>query len=151
MHDHKTVEHLRAFLAWAWLGLASGTVAELLLLGHTEDTWQILPLALLFAGVANLAWAHFSGRKLAFRLFRVVSVASLATALAGLWLHYGANVEFELEMYPDLAGWALFWKSIQGKSPPTLAPGMMAVTALIGWAWTHRHPAFGATDIDKGT
>ena len=37
-----------------------GILAELLLIEHFEDPWQILPLALLMIGLAALAW-HAGG------------------------------------------------------------------------------------------
>lgn len=51
------------------------------------------------------------------------------------------NVEFELEMYPDLSGWKLFRDSMMGATP-ALAPGAMVQIGLVGLAWTFRHPAF---------
>jgi hypothetical protein len=68
-------------------------------------------------------------------------VLSLASGFVGLLLHYRGNVEFELEMYPDLAGWKLFKDSMMGATP-SLAPGAMMQIGLIGLAWTFRHPAF---------
>ena len=55
------------------------------------------------------------------------------------------GVEFELEMYPDLAGWKLFKDSMMGATP-ALAPGAMVQIGLIGLAWTLRHPAFKPKD-----
>jgi hypothetical protein len=58
-------------------------------------------------------------------LFAVVS------GLAGHWLHYRGNVEFEREMYPDRAGVELFTESMTGATP-VLAPGTMTVIGLLG-------------------
>jgi hypothetical protein len=67
-------------------------------------------------------------------------VLSMVAGLVGLLLHYKGNVEFELEMYPDLSGWKLFKDSMMGATP-ALAPGAMLQIGLVGLAWTFRHPA----------
>ena len=68
-------------------------------------------------------------------------VLCMTSGLVGLLLHYKGNVEFELEMYPDLSGWKLFKDSMMGATP-ALAPGAMLQIGLVGLAWTFRHPAF---------
>jgi hypothetical protein len=60
----------------------------------------------------------------------------------GIWFHYQATTEFQLEMDPALRGWALFRKAIVAKAPPALAPGAMIQLGLIGLAYTFKHPAF---------
>lgn len=136
-----TLTKIRALLAVLWMGSALGIAAELLLLEHTEDPWQIAPLAVLGAGCAALLWALVSRRAAAVRTFQVLMLVVFASALAGLWLHGVANLEFEREISPDLAGWALFWKSLHGTAPPSLAPGAMAVIGLLGLVWAYHHPA----------
>lgn len=109
----------------------AGTGAELLLLEHTEDYWQQLPIVLLAAGCLALAWnALAPGRTSARALWAVMALTALS-GLAGLYLHYQGNVEFELEMYESLAGRELFWKAMTGATP-VLAPGALTVTGLFG-------------------
>jgi hypothetical protein len=59
----------------------------------------------------------------------------------GILLHYQGNAEFQLDVNPDLAGWALFAKVLHSKAPPALAPGVMAQLGLLGLIYTFRHPA----------
>jgi hypothetical protein len=119
-----------------------GASAELLLVDHVEDFWQWLPLALMGLALAAWAWAALAPGPPSVRLFQTLMALLVASGALGLWLHYRANAEFELEMYPDLSGWALVWKAIQGASPPSLAPGTMFVIGGLGfvWAWTHPGP-----------
>lgn len=125
------------------LGLL-GTGAELLLVGHTEGSWQLVPLALIAAGLVLAAWSALHGRRAVLRALQGVLVLHVAAGLVGLFQHYQANVEFEREMYSSLRGIELFWKAIQGASPPTLAPGAMILLGLLGLLSTYRHPASSA-------
>ena len=54
----------------------------------------------------------------------------LAAGAAGVYYHYRANVEFQRETDPSLAGRALLWKVLQAKVPPALAPGVLVQLGL---------------------
>ena len=141
-HDTRedtTVRRIRGFLLGLFVFGAGGTGIELLLLGHTEDFWQLLPLGLMGVGGAALAWYSATGGAPSLRLFRRTMGAVVVSGVVGLWLHYQGNAEFEREMYPSLQGLALFWEAIRGATP-TLAPGTMLELGLLGLAYTYRHP-----------
>ena len=107
------------------------TLIELFLLEHTDKTTQFIPIVLLaLMSIGTLALLLFSARWLV-NTFRVLMLLSLVSALAGLILHYQANVEFVLERYPQMKGWPLFSKAMMG-GMPALAPGVMAQFALMG-------------------
>jgi hypothetical protein len=131
----------RILLAILLLGIA-GISAELLLLAHTEDVYQLIPLWL--AGFAIVAVALVVMRPSAgtIRLFQAVMALFLVSGLVGTYLHFQVNLEFQLEMDPALSGMALYRKAILAKTPPALAPGAMIQLGLIGLAYTFRHPAF---------
>ena len=132
---------LRTLLLLTLVVSIVGTLAELLLLEHFEDAWQWAPIALLGAALLTLAWHALERGPTSLNVLRGLMVLSMASGLVGLLLHYRGNVEFELEMYPDLAGWKLFKDSMMGATP-ALAPGAMLQIGLVGLAWTFRHPAF---------
>jgi hypothetical protein len=111
--------------------------------GHIEDAWQWLPLALLAAGLLALAGYATTRARLALGVFRGLMVLLPPSAIVGLILHYRANAEFALESHPDLAAGALMWEAIQGAAPPTLAPGAMILLGLAGLGYTYRHPGLG--------
>ena len=116
-----------------------GTAAELLLLKHDEDAYQLIPLVLLAAGlVVVIAHAARTGRSTAAAV-RVTMGAFVVAGLMGLYLHYQANVEFQLEGDPSLAGRALIMKALEAKAPPALAPGVMIQLGLVGLAYTLRY------------
>ena len=130
----------RVLLAVLIFGMV-GTSAELLLLQHDEDALQLIPLLLIGAGLATLGWNLINRSRLSLTIFQIVMVCFVVSGLLGVMLHYQANVEFQLEMDPALAGSNLWWKVLQAKTPPALAPGVMAQLGLIGLAYTYRHPA----------
>ena len=122
------------------LGLV-GVGTELVFLNHLESASQILAPALVGIALAAVL-AHVIQRgAVSVRVLQLVMVVFIATGVLGMYYHYAANVEFQREMDPSLAGMALFWKAMSAKTPPALAPGSMAQLGLIGLAYTFRHPA----------
>ena len=132
---------LRTLLLVTLVVSLAGTLAELLLLEHFEDAWQWAPIALLGAALVTLGWHALERGPMSLNVLRGLMVLCVASGAVGLLLHYRGNVEFELEMYPDLSGWKLFKDSMMGATP-ALAPGAMVQIGLVGLAWTFRHPAF---------
>lgn len=131
-----TREHLvartlrRAVLAVLLFG-SLGTLAELFLIGHYEDAWQVAPLGLL-AVVILVTGAYLKRPSEPLRrAVAGVMWVCIVCGLAGNWLHYKGNVEFEREMYPDRAGLELVRESLSGATP-VLAPGTMTVIGLFG-------------------
>lgn len=129
----------RRVLFWVLLASFIGTGGELLLLEHTEDFWQWLPLVLLGLGSGALVLRVLVPRTWTIRLIRLLMGLFLVTGAVGLYLHYRGNAEFELEMYPTLAGLELFWEALKGATP-TLAPAAMTQFGLLGLAYCFRHP-----------
>ena len=132
----------RALLLLLVAGLI-GTALELLLMEHTGDWWQRIPLVLIVSALAVLGW--HAGRRSAASIhaLRVVMLAFLASAGAGVVLHAKGNSEFALESEPALAGWGLIVEMLTGAFP-ALAPGTMALLGLIGLLFTWRHPSLAS-------
>ncbi|HEX6163343.1 MAG TPA: hypothetical protein VFZ31_08260 [Vicinamibacterales bacterium] len=122
------------------LGVA-GIIAELLLMGHVEDVYQLIPVALGAAAVVTAAAVAARPAAGTVRLFQMVMVLMILSGVVGAGLHFQVNMEFQLEMDSSLAGWRLFRKSILAKTPPALAPGAMIQLGLVGLAYTYKHPA----------
>ena len=139
-----TLGALRRILLVTFLLSIVGTASELLLVGHIEDVWQLVPLILFGLSLVVLAWEQFGGGATSIRAHQGLMILYIASGVVGLALHYKANAEFELEMYPDLGGFALVWKAIQGASPPSLAPGAMDALGLLGLAYAYHHPALAS-------
>ena len=120
----------RLLLAILALGVL-GTLAELLLLEHTEDTWQWTPIVLLALGWLVLGWEASRPGRWSRATLRVLMLCYVVAGVGGLYLHYRGNVEFELEMSPGMAGWELFSEAMMGATP-ALAPGAMILFGLLG-------------------
>jgi hypothetical protein len=125
---------LATWQRWLLLIVLLSTVAtltELLLLEHTEEFYQLIPVILLGVMAASTVTLLLAPRRWSINLFRAVMLFSLLSAAVGIYLHYRANVEFVLERYPAATGADLFKRAIMG-ALPALAPGAMAQLALIG-------------------
>lgn len=129
----------RALLAILIIGLI-GTGTELLLLKHDEGAAQFIPLVLIAAALAAVAWHELAHVWASLRLFQLTMVLFVAAGGVGIYLHYRANVEFQREVDPSLAGRALVIKAMTAKAPPALAPGTMTQLGLIGLAYAYRYP-----------
>ena len=129
----------RILMAILILGIA-GISAELWLIAHTEDVYQLIPLVLAAAGAISAIAVALRPTAGSVRVFQAVMLFFLLSGVAGMWLHFQVNMEFQLEMDPALTGVALYRKAILAKTPPALAPGAMIQLGLIGLAYTFRHP-----------
>lgn len=130
----------RLLLLGIFLVGAGGIGTELWLLGHYEELDQFIPLGLAALGAVAIVAAQLRPGPLTVRFVQVTMVLMVCSGLLGVWFHYQATTEFQLEMDPSLRGWALFAKAIVAKAPPALAPGAMIQLGLIGLAYTFRHP-----------
>jgi hypothetical protein len=140
MDETGTIRRVRTMLLATLLVGMAGTTAELLLIGHVEGISQRIPLSLLTAGLAVAAWHAWRPRALTTRLLQSLMIAFVAGGALGVGLHYDGNVEFEREMYPDMAGVELVRNTLTGATP-VLAPGSMTLLGLVGLAHVYRHPS----------
>jgi hypothetical protein len=141
---------LRRLLAGILLLGLVGTGAELLLLEHTEDPWQLVPVALIGMATALVAWVAlrpWGPGRAAVRALRGLMGLFVAAGAVGVVLHYRGNVEFEREREPELGGLGLFSAAMTGATP-ALAPGVMIQLGLLGLAYAHRHPALARSRAD---
>ena len=120
--------YLRLLLMAGLVGLA----AELLLMGHTEDVLQWIPIILIGLALESLALHRvYNSRATRINVQGVMGLLVLSGGV-GLVLHFLGNREFALEQEPTLSGVALFWEVIRSQSPPALAPGTMALFGALG-------------------
>jgi len=139
MGDGSILSTLRAMLKLLFLVGTLGLSSELLLLVHTKEALQLVPLVLLGLGLVLLIWNAVAESPASLQAFRVTSVAFVLAGIAGLALHFKGNVETVREFSPDVHGAAFYWRVIHGKNPPSLAPGAMVQLGLLGWISAYRH------------
>ena len=141
-HPHRLAA-LRRFLLTLILLSLCATATELLLVGHTEDAWQWVPLALIALALPAAGWLAAAPRAGIVRAWQGLMALFLASGCLGLFLHAQAKMEFMRESNPSADSLSLFWAGLKTQSPPTLAPGIMIQTGLLGLAYAFRHPALG--------
>lgn len=126
---------MKSVLLTAFLVSLFGTGAELLLLEHTQDGWQLVPVVLIGVGILSLLWFWTTRSAVSKQSFRGLMILFILSGVVGFVLHYDGNMAFELEMYPSMQGAELVWETLKGATP-VLAPGTMIATGLLGWAYT---------------
>jgi hypothetical protein len=129
--------NIRAVLLTLLLAGLIGTAVELVLLGHDEGATQIVPLVLIALGMVVVVWHGIASSPISMLAMRVTMVAFIAASAIGIVLHYQGNVEFQKEVDPSMHGFTLFMKAMQSKTPPALAPGVMAHLGVLGLVCTY--------------
>lgn len=132
----------RFVLALLVFGLI-GAGTELLLIGHFEDPWQLVPLVLIALSLAAILLQATVHAALPIRFLQFAMVLLILAGLSGVVFHYRGNLSFQVDMDPTLSEWQYFKKVIHAKAPPTLAPGALAQLGLLGLVYTFRHPSLG--------
>jgi hypothetical protein len=141
MTDAQILQRLRRFLVGAAGLLFAGTVAELVLVGHTESFTQLIPFALCVLGLGAAAAASFGPpRRAALHGLRVVSVLAALGSLYGVYEHVAGNVALQREVSPNASGGEFIMGALDGGNP-LLAPGVLTLAAALALAATYRHPA----------
>ena len=118
VEESQALAGIRRILLVVLLAGMAGTGAELLFPGHVEEPWQLIPLVLIGVALAAVLWHLVQRGPGSLRVLQITMVFFIAAAFVGMYLHYSANVEFQLEMDGSLAGLDLFWKAMEAKAPP---------------------------------
>jgi hypothetical protein len=126
----------RLVLAVLMLGM-TGLLCELALIAHYEDLSQIIPLALLAAGLASVGLELAAARRWSRLLLQLTMVLIILAGGLGVYFHFRGSREFQLEMDPQIRGAALVWHVLRAKSPPTLAPGSMVQLGMLGLGYAY--------------
>lgn len=111
-----------------------GTSLELYLLGHYEDSLQLIPMVAIALVLVGVILVYFKASRRISILFKLILWLTALSGLYGMFLHLKANYEFELEMTPTASDWHLFTESLSG-ALPALAPASMVVLALLGYSY----------------
>jgi hypothetical protein len=126
------IDQVQRWLFWVLVLGLLGTEAELLLLEHYEEPWQVAPIVLIALAIAALARHRSRRDSVSLRTFQVLMVMCLAAGLLGIALHFNAAAEFQREIDPAIGAWSLAKKVMRAKAPPLLAPGVMLQLGLMG-------------------
>ena len=135
-----TMETVRSWLLIVLVIGLLGTQAELLLLKHVEDVWQLVPVVLIGLSLIAVGWYALVKSATSLRVIQLVMALFLVSGGTGTIQHFRGNVEHERESDPSVSGVDLYKRALMG-STPALAPGTMIQLGLIGLLFTFRHPA----------
>jgi hypothetical protein len=131
---------LRRFLLVLSILLLSGTVVELLLVNHKEDVVQLIPFFLCGLGAIAALLLLFRPRRATVKGLRLCMALVVCGSLFGIYEHYANNVAFQREINPSAPIGEALVHAVAGGNP-LLAPGTLAVAAVLALAATYYHPA----------
>lgn len=140
MNAETILAQLRRFLLALAAFLLIGTLVELIAIGHTEEALQLVPFVLSIVGLAAVAAALARPRRKTLLTLRVLMLPLALGSLVGVWAHIENNVAFYLEVHGTATTEQLVGEALGGRNP-LLAPGMLALAALLAAAATYYHPA----------
>lgn len=133
-------DQFRAFLLVISPSVFAATVVELILVEHYEGFVQLIPFILCGVGILTVAVLAWRQTRVVLRAGRVILVLIALGSIYGWYEHIAHNIAFELEIRPTATTGDVFWEALSGASP-LLAPGILALGAILAYAATYKHPA----------
>lgn len=143
MSSDVVLQRLRIFLLLLAAGLSAGAIVELWAANHTEEPLQWVPFFLCGLSLVAIVAALLRPQRGVLLALRSVMILMIAGSLLGIYEHVAGNVAFAQEIRPGTPTGDLLLEGLTGGNP-FLAPGMLAVGALIALAATYGHPALVA-------
>ena len=140
MSPAATLFRLRRFLLVLSILLFGGTVVELLLVKHWGDVVQLIPFALCGLGSIAALLVLLRPRRATLLGLRVCLGVVVCGSLFGIYEHLSNNIAFQREIKPDAPMADVFVSAVAGGNP-LLAPGTLAVAAVLALAASYNHPA----------
>ena len=137
MTDGEVLQKLRRFLLILSLFLFIGALVELYLVEHTQDFIQWIPFVLSFAGILVVVLVLIRPARVSVLVLRIVMALVAFGSLLGIYEHITGNIEFEREVQPNSTTMQLFERGLRGGNP-LLAPGVLAIAALIAVSSTYK-------------
>lgn len=134
------VSRFRSFQLWVSGFVLVATAVELWLEEHTGSAVQWIPFVLAGLGIAAILLVLAMPRKSTLWTLRLVMVAVLVGSVFGIKEHFEYNLAFELDIRPNAQPFDVFGHAFRGANP-FLAPGILALAAVLAGSATFRHPA----------
>ena len=126
--------HLRRIVAaLVAIGLL-GIAAELVLIEHVENPSQLVPVIVLPVAAVLLGPVAVGAVPWNVVALRGVLAVVVLAGIAGVGLHVYDSWQFQAEVDPSQRGVARAWAALRAQSPPSLAPGQIALLGLLGLA-----------------
>lgn len=143
MSSDEVLKRLRLFLLWLALFLFAGTLVELWLVQHYQDRIQWIAFVITGIGLATTPLVLLRRSRTTVLILRLCMLVVIAGSLFGVYEHVSNNIEFALEIQPNLPTRELWLKGLSGANP-LLAPGTLAVAGLLALAATYQYSAISS-------
>lgn len=140
MSAEDVVSRLRRFLLALTAFICLGTPVELWLTEHTGETLQWIPFVLCALGLLAVIAVWTRPSRQAIMALRGVMALMALGSVAGVVFHLNGNFAFELDIRPGAGAVDVIMDALRGANP-LLAPGVIALAAVLGFAATYYHPA----------
>lgn len=140
MTDAAVLLRLRRFLLTVSALLFFGTLVELWLVEHTETVVQLIPFALCGLGLIVVIVVLLHPRRATMLALRALMGLVLLGSLFGVYEHIVGNIAFQNEIHPNATTREVVMGAISGANP-LLAPGILALAAMLAIAATYHHPS----------
>lgn len=137
MSAAEVLRRLRSLLLLLSSLLFAGALLELWLVNHTEDKIQWLAFVLSGLGLLVTLVALTLRTRITVGILRACMILVIGGSLFGIYEHVSNNIAFEREIQPNSTSSHLIWKGLSGANP-LLAPGTLAVAALLALAGTYK-------------
>lgn len=134
------VKRVRWFLLILAAAIFAGAPVELYFAEHTEETYQKIPFILCGIGLVVVGVVIIYPRRYTLWPARLAMVGIAVGSLLGMYFHINGNLEFELEIRPNATRSDVLMDALRGANP-LLAPGVLALAAMIVLIATYYHPA----------
>ena len=142
MSADEILRRLRRFLLLFSTLLFIGTLTELSLIRHWEDAIQLLAFAMCGLGIVSALALLWRRRRATILLLRAGMGLVALGSLYGLFEHGRNNFAFEREIHANASTGDLILGALGGATP-LLAPGILAVAAILALAATYKSGASG--------
>lgn len=139
MNSETTLAKLRQFLLIITAGIFAMTVAELIFVGHWNQTIQFLPFGLCALGLIVVGLAYFRPLPNTIKIMEWSMILIGACSFIGFYEHMFNNFAFQQEIQPHSTAWQLVVATLNG-GIPVLAPGILLLGTVIGLTAIYKHP-----------
>jgi hypothetical protein len=139
MSDPTVEQQYRRFLLILSGFIFAGSALELVFLEHYEATIQYLPFVLSGVGMVAVVATIRNTSPNSLKWLRYMMWLIGLGGVFGMYQHLEHNFDFAVEISPNISTMGAFWEALYGASP-FLAPGILCLGALLGYAATWRHP-----------
>jgi hypothetical protein len=143
------LSRLRRFLLVLSILLFCGTVVELSIVKHWGDAVQLIPFGLCGMGVIAAVFMLLRPRRFTVLTVRVCMILVVCGSVFGIYEHLANNISFQREIKPNAPLADVLMSAIAGGNP-LLAPGTLAVAAILALAATYYHPAVSEPPASAG-